>query len=135
MKLNKKAYTELIEQDMKAVRRSSTIPTLEADHICLVLCKSIELLYPQSQEPSKGLLAEIERETSNYNGSLAQRCAKIAQTYIEAAREESAVAFANWLDSNGWRLWDHNCWVKAGIDKHYTTNELYVLYKESLNTK
>ena len=52
LKINKQAYTKLIEQDLEVLRK---LPhSLELDHIKLVLTSSIDMYYPSdgSSQPS-----------------------------------------------------------------------------------
>jgi nucleoside diphosphate kinase len=46
LSINKKAYTELIEQDLKLLNKNCK-DSPELDHIRLVLCNSIDMHYPE----------------------------------------------------------------------------------------
>lgn len=53
MTLNKSAYVKLIEEDLEYLNKNCKDGNLELDHIKAVLCKSIDLLYPE--HPSDGM--------------------------------------------------------------------------------
>lgn len=50
LKMNKKAYIELIEQDLAFLNKHCP-DTPELDHIKLIVCKSIDWHYPEYGKP------------------------------------------------------------------------------------
>lgn len=65
--LNKKSYTELIEDDIRWINDKMPYPSLTKDHIICVLKKSIEYEFPESDKIEYGkFFLETQRQIAEY---------------------------------------------------------------------
>jgi hypothetical protein len=74
------------------------------------------------------LISKGKHELENFNGFTGEYV--ITPAEMEEFTKQQAIAFAEWLDSLGWRQLEESMWYNTVSHKHkatdyYTTSQLY----------
>lgn len=91
--------------------------------------EEVRYMYDEFDALAKDTWANIRSKSVDYRKQIIDQYLKQTDT------REEAIKFAEWADIYAVRNGTHKWTVGAGKDiKHYTTNQLYDLYTQSLNT-
>lgn len=87
---------------------------------------------------SKGVFPSGHENHSSYAkgyNSAIEETVELLESHLDTYAQEIAVGFAEWMNEQNWGYWSKNRWVKAGVNKTYSTPQLFQQFLTNKNEK